>query len=129
MKAWIAAAAVFCGLTASVKVLAVDGGDGGKFLSSCKGLLNFWDGKSLEASYDAGAMGYCVGVVHGVRGTLQILGSELKDDRLRICLPGDYMEQAGVRAVVKYLDEHPDKLAHKEVTITMLALRSAYPCK
>ena len=127
MKAWIAASTVFLGLTANVAVLA-DGG-GAKFLSSCKGLLNFWDGKPSEANYDAGAMGYCVGVIHGVRGALQILGSELKDGHLRVCLPEDYMEQAGVRAVVKYLGEHPDKLVQKDVTITMLALRSEYPRK
>jgi hypothetical protein len=127
VKTWIAAAAVFCGLTANVTVLADDGG--AKFFSSCKGLLNFWDGKPLEANYDAGAMGYCVGVVHGVRGSLQVLGGELKDGHLRVCLPEDYIEQAGVRAVVKYLGEHPEKLTHEDVTITMLALRSAYPCK
>lgn len=129
MKAWIAVAAALGGLMASGTVLAVDGGDGAKFFSSCKGLLNFWDGKPSEANYDAAAMGYCVGVIHGVRTSLQILNRELKDDYPRLCLTDDYVEQEGVRAVVKYLAEHPDKLTFKDVTITMLALRSAYPCK
>ena len=128
MKTWMAVGVVLAALQASGTVFADDGGDGVKFVKSCKGLLRYWDGKPSETDY-AGAMGYCVGVVHGVRGTLQILGGELKDDRLRVCLPDDYIEQAGVRAVVKYLDEHPEKLTSLVVSVTMLALRSSYPCK
>lgn len=129
MKTWMAVGVVLAALQASGTVFADDGGDGVKFVKSCKGLLRYWDGKPSETDYDAGAMGNCVGVVHGVRGTLQILGGELKDDRLRVCLPDDYIEQAGVRAVVKYLDEHPEKLTSLVVSVTMLALRSSYPCK
>ncbi|VVM45350.1 Rap1a/Tai family immunity protein [Pseudomonas fluorescens] len=129
MKTWMAVGIVLAAMQASGTVYADDSGDGVKFLKSCKGLLNYWDGKPTEASYDAGAMGYCVGVVRGVRGTLQILGSELKDGRLRVCLPEDYTEQAGVRSVVNYLDDHPEKLTSLVESVTMLALRSSYPCR
>ncbi|WP_095193329.1 Rap1a/Tai family immunity protein [Pseudomonas sp. Irchel 3A7] len=129
MKAWIATAAALVGLMASGTAPAVDEGDGAKFFSSCKGLLNYWDGKPAEAKYDAGAMGYCVGVVHGVRTSLQVLSRELKEGYPRLCLPDDYVEQDGVRAVVKYIAENPDKLTFKDGFITMFALRSAYPCK
>lgn len=77
--AWIAVAVALAGVLASNTVLAADGGDGAKFFSSCKGLINYWDGKPSEAKYDAAAMGYCVGVIHGVRGTLQILSEGVKD--------------------------------------------------
>ncbi|MEB0048444.1 MULTISPECIES: Rap1a/Tai family immunity protein [unclassified Pseudomonas] len=129
MKAWIAAAAALGGLIASGPIPAADGGDGSKFFSSCKGLLNYWDGKPVEANYDAGAMGYCAGVIHGVRISLQVLSRELKDGYPRLCLPDDYVEADGVRAVVKYIEENPDKLTFKEGFIVMFALRSAYPCK
>jgi hypothetical protein len=127
LKAWIAASTVFLGLTANVTVLADDGG--AKFFSSCKGLINFWDGKQSEVNYDAAAMGYCVGVVHGVRASFQVLSRELKEGYSGLCLPDDYVEQDGVRAVVKYITENPDKLTFKEGFITMFALRSTYPCK
>ena len=127
--AWIAVAVALAGVLASSTVLAADGEDGAKFFSSCKGLINYWDGKPSEANYDAAAMGYCVGVIHGVRGTLQILSEGVKDGYPRVCLTADYVEQEGVRTVVKFLEEHPDKLKLKDVTITMLALGAAYPCR
>ncbi|SCW88564.1 MULTISPECIES: Rap1a/Tai family immunity protein [unclassified Pseudomonas] len=128
MKVELAAVIVLVGMLASGTVNAEDGGEGLKFLNGCKGLLSFWDGKLLTADADVAAMGYCVGVVNGVRGTLQNLNGWMKNDHAKLCLPADYVESMGVKTVVRFLENHPDKLKSNAVSITMLALQAEYPC-
>jgi putative intracellular protease/amidase len=128
MKAGMAGAAVLAGTMATAIALA-DADDGARFLNSCKSVVSHWDGRQLTANDNIADMGYCVGVVHGVRGALQFVSGGVKDGYPRVCLTEKYLEQEGVRTVVKFLEEHPDKLKYKDVLITMLALSAAYPCK
>lgn len=128
MKVEVAAMIALVGMSASGTVNAEDGGEGLKFLNGCKGLLSFWDGKPLTADADAAAMGYCVGVVNGVRGTLQNLKGGMKNDHAQLCLPADYVESMGIKTVVRFLERYPDKLKSNAVLITMLALQAEYPC-
>lgn len=128
MKAWMGMV-LLAGALANGTVLAADVEGGMKFFKSCRGLLNYWNGKPVEANYDAAAMGYCVGVVHGVRASLQYLEGWLKNDHAKVCLPASYEEAMGVQAVVKFLDDHPDEVKKDAALITMLALKSEYPCR
>jgi hypothetical protein len=61
--------------------------------------------------------GYCLGLVTGV--------SETSDD---VCSMGVSSVQM-VTAVVKFLEDHPDRLNLKTTTLVRQALMRAWPCK
>ena len=47
---------------------------------------------------------------------------------LRLCSPGDVTVIQAVRVVVNYLNAHADELYRRDTTLTLRALRRAFPC-
>ena len=73
--------------------------------------------------------GICLGIVNGVRSTMQIYESELKPER-RLCWPAEGVTVGqGVLIVNKYLKDHPEKLHEDETVLIIKAFRLAFQCK
>ena len=48
---------------------------------------------------------------------------------LRLCSPGDVTVIQAVRVVVNYLNAHPDELYQRDTSLSLRALRQAFPCQ
>ena len=104
--------------------------DGNTLLAACKSFLDTAGGKSSdEDNFFFFEMGQCIGVIGGVKATMQNLNGSLKED-MRTCFPdGDVKIGRNVRTVVDYLNTHPDVLALDSSLLTMIAFHAEYPCK
>ena len=97
--------------------------DGNKLLEQCIAAERFFDTQEIQNEF---RIGMCLGLVQGVRNTMQVMGN---DGSIKVCLPenGIDNEQAS-RIVVSYLEKNPASLHEDEVVLTMLAFIDAYPC-
>ncbi|WLG39850.1 Rap1a/Tai family immunity protein [Pseudomonas rhodesiae] len=103
--------------------------DGNFLLSSCNATLRIMDGEKLSSSTDQIGIGQCLGLVEGVRNTLVYLNDLVERD-FKICWPEDGIPNGqAVRILVKYLNEHPADLSNDQTLLTMIAFKSAYPCR
>jgi hypothetical protein len=102
-------------------------GDGNELLSNCNAALKVKE-NSLEGANWA-QVGFCLGMIQGVTNlNLQYQG--MLDKKALFCLPESGIESGqAVRIVVKYLEDHPEKLYEKEVGLVSDAFREAYPCQ
>jgi hypothetical protein len=64
---------------------------------------------------------YCMGVVDGVAGTLDLLQ--------KIEMPSDVTKSQKMTVVVKYLQDHPELLLEPSVVLVNNALVEAWPAK
>lgn len=122
MKAWIAAAALI-GTLASGGAMA----DGNKFLENCQDVVKKMDDENSEILNPMG-MGYCYGMLEGVRTTLMVVNEALPL-KSRFCFPkvGINNGQAA-RIVTKYLRDNPAKLHLPEAFLVISAYQKAFPC-
>jgi hypothetical protein len=100
--------------------------DGNDLLKQCS--LVRIEIKDLKVE-DYSNIGKCLGLMQGVTNTNSYYQFIAKQNTL-FCTP-EYGLKNGqaARVVVKYLEEHPEKLHLDDVLLTMLALREAFPCK
>jgi hypothetical protein len=103
--------------------------NGNKLLADCGAALAIVDGgeQSLDTSRLIGA-GLCLGFMQGIglmNDFYQI--SALKGAAL-FCRPNGVNNGQTARIVVKYLRDHPEELHKDELSLTLTALRAAFPC-
>ncbi len=79
-------------------------------------------GTQLDDAYN---MGYCIGYV---RATMAFIGSVKVPDQV-VCFPQNVIVQDVQRVIVKYADDHPEKLQEPDWQQVFVALFTAYPCK
>lgn len=112
----------------SMCVSAAEAIDGNVLLRACS-LATPDKNDGTQTVTQAVELGYCLGVLEGVRITMMLQKAQLPQG-YRICFPeprGIRNEQA-VRIIVKYLNEHPADLHRSPTLLTLLAYRDAYPC-
>ena len=98
--------------------------DGNQLLEFCIATEKYFDTREIQ---DELGMGMCLGLVQGVRNTMQLMGN---DGSVKICLPGNGIKNdQATRIVVSYLRKNPASLHENEVVLTMRAFINAYPCK
>jgi hypothetical protein len=117
------------GLTlCSAAALAYGDLDGSHLLKACNGALA--DRKTLDADGNV-LMGYCAGIIHGVAGSHRFSGVAPRADAAKaaFCLPESMTIHEGARAVVQYLNEHPERLHDEATDAVTAALGQAFPCK
>ena len=110
MKATFALALLF--LQASAASAQV--GSGNDLLQACNANL---------AGIPEGNNFYCLGVVT----TVLQLQSKL-DEQDKFCPPSQISVQQAVRVIVKFLNSNPEALHLKASTLTVSALKQAWPC-
>ena len=91
-------------------------GDGDELLPMCKATVAYLNDHHtpMEKQFSEG---YCLGLVTGV--------SETSDDVCSLGVPSGQL----VTVVVKFLEDHPDRLNLKDTTLVRQALMRAWPCK
>jgi len=105
--------------------------NGSKLLQNCNSYLKLTGGSSnLKIALGAGL---CLGTVRGIIDAGDIFdtftGQTGKSPTSVFCVPEGVSTDQGVRVVIKYLEEHPEDLHQRGTTLTVLALKQAFPCK
>ena len=76
---------------------------------------------------DSWAEGYCIGFIDTLV-YMQTLLTVAHNVDPSFCVPDGYSNEQGIRVLVKYLTNHPEKLHQPYVMLSMLALMEAFPC-
>jgi len=99
--------------------------DGNELLTQCQHLINAAD---LKKGYNPFQAGLCLGSVQAVRGTVDFLSDDLKNDS-KFCIPAGVTNGQIARITVKFLKDYPTLLNQSQAGLIWLALTDAYPCK
>jgi hypothetical protein len=91
--------------------------DGNFLLVSCEVSIRGMEGSDFTGTGEAWRGGNCMGLVRGVYSALPT-----------VCAANVTIGQL-IRVVVKYLQNHPEKLNLEDVLLVRSALESAFPCK
>ena len=107
-------------------------GMGNDLLVECNLVVKNADGGAMTSDqYQKAA--HCLGIVEGVRDTLNLWQRDSKDSHFSTahctCTPDDVSNLQAVRVVLKYLQDNPDILHYSNTVLIALALQKAYPCK
>ena len=104
-----------------------DGTTGSGLLEQCELMLKTMDmpiaGPGSPTGFDAFKGGRCNGMVHA---TLQIVRSA---SNWRTCVPEAVAVEQATRVVIRYLEEHPERLHESDVSLLIRALQDAFPCE
>lgn len=93
-----------------------DGHTGRRLLERCESVLKI-------ASPDLMNFGWCLGFLEGLDDMGAASGARF------YCLPDNASFGQQARVVVKYLNDHPEKLHEIDVALAIAALREAFPCE
>jgi hypothetical protein len=107
---------------------------GNEVLNSCQITLRYFDnnGGPVNEHYDAG---WCSGWVTSVLELNRVTRewsdfTKAKPSLFQFCVPqGGIPAIQAVRIIVKYLKGHPEQLHENGMSLTIDALRDAFPCK
>jgi hypothetical protein len=95
-----------------------DTSDGTFLIGSCQLALRFMDNPNASwGVYDAWRAGYCIGIVKGVG-----------DEAPNHCIPESVNTGQAIRVVLKFLQDHPEKLHERGTWLTAEALRKGFTC-
>ena len=95
-----------------------DSADGNKLILSCKAAVEFAEGRDWKSGGEAFDMGFCLGLVEGVAYVSP-----------EVCTSKDVTHGQEVRVVLKYLNDHPEKLTLRRERLVEAALAQAFPCE
>jgi hypothetical protein len=92
--------------------------DGNYLLGSCQITVRVTDDPKVKLDvYEALRDGYCRGIVEGVT-----------DVSLIVCASADVTFGQEIRVIVKFLNDHPEKLHLRNTKLVQEALAQAFPC-
>ena len=104
---------------------------GSTLLKNCNSYQKLAGGSS-NSEIILGA-GLCLGTVRGIidAGALfDTFADQAGNPRPKVfCVPESVSTDRGVRAVIQYLEGHPEDLHQRGTTLTVLALKQAFPCR
>ena len=102
--------------------------DGNALLRDCTSALRVADGTPSKSPDDLSGAMYCTGYVAGFVDA-HVLTVGLNSGKMVFCQPpsGIRVDQ-DIRIIIKYLQDHPEKLHESGRILVMMALRSAFPC-
>jgi len=95
-----------------------DSAEGNKLILSCKAAVEFAEGREWKSGDEAFDMGFCLGLVEGVAFSSP-----------EVCTSSDVTHGQGARVVLKYLNDHPEKLNLRRDRLVEVALAQAFPCE
>lgn len=102
-------------------------------LRDCNDAMQLFDnpGSNPTASYASAGMcmGYLRGFIAGHISTESFYQARFHFSSSLICLPKEWTTDQAVRIVVKWLNDHPERLHLNEGVLVMQAFQEAFPCK
>ena len=75
--------------------------------------------------------GVCFGLVDGIRETLTLwntVDSQHNEAKFHGCIPTEVTVEEAVKVVMKYLNDNPTQLHHRDAFLIAIALAKGYPC-
>lgn len=107
--------------------------DGNRLLRACTLAMRFMDSpqaqeQALGKPHQALEAGYCLGLLRGLTNMNMVWQQYTKDASMFFCVPPESKTGQWMRVVVKYLQEHPERLHEEDIALASLALTSAFPC-
>jgi hypothetical protein len=100
--------------------------DGNELLQRCTEAERLMDGGTPDDPFDTGV---CLGWLDGVRKTLDVVKARAGDEAaFNTCIPDSVTTGQNLRVVLAYLRDNPAKLHQRELLLTVLALKEAFPC-
>jgi hypothetical protein len=105
--------------------------DGNELLGYCNSVIKQENGDTLSTT-ELVLAAHCTGYVSGFIDSHAIdsyLFEKNTQKKLLYCLPPNSKIIQFVRVIVKYLNEHPEKLHNGARMLVMEALNEAFPCK
>lgn len=110
-----------------------DSNDGNNLLQRCNEAVRQAETNFRNTTLDAE---WCLGYVGGFVDSLDAVEmyesadfEEYKSNRRAlICFPEDSTIGQDIRIVVKFLQDHPEKLHYRERNLVFMALQQAFPC-
>jgi hypothetical protein len=115
--------AAFLGFTGVISADQQEDHDasGNGLLEDCKAFLDDDSPHRVRA-------GECIGYISGLTSMHDIYSQLSANGRL-FCIPSDGVERGQVvRIVVKFLEDHPEKLHESKAFLAINAMKSAFPC-
>ena len=100
--------------------------NGNTLLAACNSAVRLMD--TGIAPKDQMELGFCLGLLQGITMSSRLAAAD-SDKAPVMCLPADGIENGqAARVVVRYLQDHPERLHHEEFVLAVAALRNAFPC-
>jgi hypothetical protein len=99
--------------------------DGNKLLRECEDALKAV-GTTTTTAREFGQGLYCIGFVHGLVDMNTVYDAD--GAATFFCPPQEFTVGQGVRVVVKFLQDHPERLHKDEAILAVSALQQAFPC-
>jgi Ssp1 endopeptidase immunity protein Rap1a len=96
---------------------------GNALLPSCR---EWVDRKAPHTKDDAALQGLCAGLIVG---TGRFSAQRGIPANFRSCTPLETTNDQLIRVVVRFMENHPERLQLPLVILTILALQEAWPCK
>lgn len=115
-------------------VFAQNDNDGNTLQHNCSLAVKIADGDSVRmSSIDNLNAGVCMGLVRGIMDTMGLWesvdhGGLVDNTAMHGCLPNPLKAIQGVRIVLKYLNDHPDRLNAADTRLVLMAIVDAFPC-
>ena len=107
--------------------------DGNMLLSRCKIHIKGMDNGPRSLSQDEQVLAaYCIGYVTGVFDDhfwLQLSDTSPLDPTKYYCIPSGVSFNQMVRAVVKWLEDHPARLHEPAVLLIITSFKENFPCR
>lgn len=114
----------------SAAVAQENHGTGVQLLEECENVEN--DGSKLTGLERQRGM-HCMGYLQGVADTLRFWRDYNNEEKTHLfppaCISNDATNFEFAKVVVKYLNDHPNKLHEGYGLLVIFALEDAYPCK
>jgi hypothetical protein len=114
-------------LTANVKIIWSEEGDphtGHVLLRKCKAAI-----EDLTEDQRIADAGQCTGYVHGIEEMLRFIEIRYGLTDSLFCVPKGVNLGQMARVVVKYLEDHPERLHETDINLVVDAFKLAFPCK
>lgn len=107
--------------------------DGNALLHNCSLVTKMADGDPVTSVVDNLNAGVCMGLVRGIMDTMTLWqsldhGGPVDNTAIHGCIPDSIKTIQGARIVVKYLNDHPEKLQVPDTRLVLMAMVDAFPC-
>jgi len=99
--------------------------NGTALLSQCNSAVHIIEGR---ATSDFIGAGYCMGLLTGVRHTLDAFTDIEPKSTMAACIPQNVSTLQIAKVVLHHLNASPEDLHNEDFTLTVAALVSAFPC-
>jgi len=103
-------------------------GDGNKLLKQCKAAVDFSERSQTMSDSEIIDAALCSGFMQGITQTNLVY--QYGPSKPLFCLPEDGIANLQAsRIVLKWLQEHPERLHEGETLLAITAFKQAFPCK